>query len=65
MKKIKNLRVFSDGSLHFDYTLVTSIKIDNVNFQKNDYKNSSFYNKKIVKNVTSKYSKAYKKKFFN
>ena len=64
MKKIKKIFVFSDGSCYSDYSIVTSIKFSNTDFNTLDYKNSSLYNDKVAKNVISKYSKEYKKKFF-
>ena len=64
MKKIKKIFVFSDGSYYSDYCVETSIKFSTVDFHKIDYKNSSLYNNKISKNLISKYSKEYKKKFF-
>ena len=65
MKKIKKIFVLSDGSCFFDYSVITSIKFSNVNFQKNDYKNSKLYNDdKINKNLSS-HTKHYIKKYFS
>lgn len=64
MKKIKKIFVFSDGSCYIDYNVITSIKLNNVNFKKTDYKNSNLYDKKTKKSFISKHSKSYKKKFF-
>ena len=65
MKKIKKIFVLSDGSCYYDYSVTTSIKFSNVEFYKNDLKNSILYHDKISKVVISKSSKEYKKKFFN
>ena len=64
MKKVKKIFVFSDGSCYIDYNIITSIKLKNVVFKKNDYKNSSLYNKNLNLQFVSKHSKQYKKKFF-
>ena len=64
MKKIKNIFVFSDGSYYSDYSVVTSVKFNTVYFNKVDYKNSILYTNKPSKNLISKHSKEYKKKFF-
>ena len=64
MKKVKKIIVFSDGSCYVNYTIITTVKLNNVNFKKIDYNNSILYDQKVKKNYTSKHSKNYKKKFF-
>ena len=64
MKKMKKFYVLSDGSSYLEYSVVTSIKFSNVNFQKNDYKNSNFYTHDKKNKTLASSSKSYIKKHF-
>ena len=63
MKTFRTIVVFSDGSLYFSSELETGLINKLVVFQKHDDKNFILNQKKDKKNVESKYSSFYKKKY--
>jgi len=63
MKTFRTIVVFSDGSLYFSSELETGLTNKLVVFQKHDDKNFILNQKKDKKNVESKYSSFYKKKY--
>ena len=63
MKTFRTIVVFSDGSLYFSSELETGLTNKLVVFQKHDDKNFILNQKKYKKNVESKYSSFYKKKY--
>jgi hypothetical protein len=63
MKIFKTIVVFSDGSFYFSSELETGLTNKLVVFQKHDDKNFILNQKKDKKNVESKYSSSYKKKY--
>lgn len=63
MKFFKTIIISSDGSLYFSSNIEASLTNKLVNFQKQDDKNFALNQKKRNKNVESKYSPYYKKKY--
>lgn len=63
MKIFRTIIVFSDGSLCFSSELETGLTNKLVVFQKHDDKNFILNQKKDKKNVESKYSSSYKRKY--
>ncbi len=63
MKTFRTIIVFSDGSFYFSSELETGLTNKLVVFQKHDDKNFILNQKKDKKNVESKYSSFYKKKY--
>ena len=63
MKTFRTIVVFSDGSFYFSSELEAGLTNKLVVFQKHDDKNFSLNQKKDKKNVDSKYSSSYKKKY--
>jgi len=63
MKAFKTIIISSDGSLYFSLNIEASLTNKLVNFQKQDDKNFVLNQKKRNKNVESKYSSYYKKKY--
>jgi hypothetical protein len=63
MKIFKSINVSSNGSLYFYHNVETSLNNKLVNFQKQDDKNFNLNQKKIKKNMESKHSSYYKKKY--
>ena len=63
MKTFRTIVVFSDGSVYFSSELKTGLTNKLVVFQKQDDKNFILNQKKDKKNVESKYSSSYKKKY--
>lgn len=63
MKSFKSVIVFSDGSLSFCYQTEILSNPKLVIFQKNDYKNFNFNQKKVKNIIESKHSSYYKKKY--
>ena len=63
MKAFKTIIISSDGSLYFSFSIETSLTNKLVSFQKQDDKNFVLNQKKSNKNVESKYSSHYKKKY--
>lgn len=63
MKAFKTIIISSDGSLYFSFSIETSLTNKLVSFQKQDDKNFVLNQKNSNKNVESKYSSRYKKKY--
>ena len=63
MKIFKNINVSSNGSIYFCYNVETFLNNKLINFQKQDDKNFVLNQKKYKKNIDSKYSSNYKKKY--
>jgi len=63
MKIFKIINVSSNGSFYFDYIIETTITNKLVIFQKQDDKNFALNKKKHKKNIKSKHSSYYKKKY--
>jgi len=63
MKAFKTVIISSDGSLYFSSNIEASLTNKLINFQKQDDKNFVLNQKKRNKNVESKYSSDYKKKY--
>lgn len=63
MKTFKTIVVFSDGSFYFSSEMEIGLTNKLVVFQKHDDKNFIQNQKKDKKNVESKYSSFYKKKY--
>jgi len=63
MKTFRTIVVFSDGSFYFSSELETGLTNKLVVFQKHDDKNFILNQKKDKKNVESKSSFFYKKKY--
>lgn len=65
MKVFKCIIIASDGSLSFSHYSETSLNGKFVNFQKQDDKNFFLNQKEHKKNIDSKQSVYYKKKYLN
>lgn len=63
MKIFKTIVISSDGSFYFSSNIVASLTNKLISFQKQDDKNFSLNQKKHKKNIESKYSSYYKKKY--
>lgn len=63
MKTFRTIVVFSDGSFYFSSELETGLTNKLVIFQKHDDKNFILNQKKNKKNMESKHSSSYKKKY--
>jgi hypothetical protein len=63
MKTFRTITVFSDGSFYFSSELETGLTNKLVVFQRHDDKNFILNQRKDKKNVESKYSSFYKKKY--
>jgi hypothetical protein len=63
MKTFRTIVVFSDGSFYFSSTPETGLANKLVIFQKHDDKNFILNQRKDKKNIESKYSSSYKKKY--
>lgn len=63
MKVFKCIIIASDGSLCFSHKSETSLNGKFVNFQKQDDKNFFLNQKKHKKNIDSKHSAYYKKRY--
>lgn len=64
MKIVKNINISSNGSLHFYYGLKTSLNNNKlISFKKQDDKNFILNQKEQKKNIESKHSFYYKKKY--
>ncbi len=63
MKTFRTIIVFSDGSFYFSSELEPRLTNKLVVFQKYDDKNFILNQKNNKKNVESKYSSSYKKKY--
>jgi len=63
MKTFRTIVVFSDGSFYFSSELEPGLTNKLVVFQKYDDKNFILNQKNNKKNVESKYSSSYKKKY--
>lgn len=63
MKTFRTIVVFSDGSFYFSSELESGLTNKLVVFQKYDDKNFILNQKNNKKNVESKYSASYKKKY--
>jgi hypothetical protein len=63
MKIFKSINVSSNGSLYFYHNVEMSLNNKLVNFQKQDDKNFNLNQKKSKKNMESKHSSYYKKKY--
>ena len=63
MKSFKGINVSSDGSFYFHYHTEILSDTKQIIFQKQDAINFSFNQKKVKKNLKSKHSSYYKKKY--
>ena len=63
MKIFKSINISSNGSFYFYHNVEMSLNNKLVNFQKQDDKNFNLNQKKSQKNIESKHSSYYKKKY--
>ena len=63
MKVFKNIHVSSNGSFYFCHNIEPSLNNKLIIFQKQDDKNFILNQKKVRKNIESKQSSYYKKKY--
>lgn len=63
MKTFKTIIISSDGSFYFSSNIEPSLSNKLVSFQKHDDKNFVLNQKKRKKNIESKYSSYYRKKY--
>jgi hypothetical protein len=63
MKVFKTITISSDGSFYFSANTETSLTNKLISFQKQDDINFILNQKKRKKNIESKYSSYYKKKY--
>lgn len=63
MKIFKTIVISSDGSFHFSSNIQASLTNKLIIFQKQDDKNFALNQKQDKKNIESKYSSFYKKKY--